>query len=98
MDNSPNSICEAQVAGLPVVASKVGGVSSLIDDGTTGLLVERYDYENLANQVIQLIENRDLYATISQGSRAAARKRHNREKIVANPLEAYEKVERSRLS
>jgi glycosyltransferase involved in cell wall biosynthesis len=89
MDNSPNSVCEAQVAGLPVIASNVGGVSSLIEDGKTGLLVKRYDYENLAKQVMRLTYDKYLYESISRNARTVARRRHNRETIVSNTLEAY---------
>jgi glycosyltransferase involved in cell wall biosynthesis len=92
MDNSPNSVCEAQVAGLPVIASNVGGVSSLIADGKTGLLVKRYDYENLAKQVMRLTNDKYLYESISRNARTVARRRHNRETIVSNTLEAYKYI------
>jgi glycosyltransferase involved in cell wall biosynthesis len=96
MDNSPNSVCEAQVAGLPVVASNVGGVSSLIEDGKTGLLVKRYDYKNLANQVMRLTNDKNLYESISQNARTVARKRHHRDTIVSKTLDAYAFVMNSR--
>ena len=38
IDNSPNALCEALLVGIPTVASYVGGVPSLIDDGREGLL------------------------------------------------------------
>jgi len=92
MDNSPNSICEAQVAGLPVVASNVGGVKSLIENGQTGLLVDRYDHTELANQVINLKENPKIYQYISHNSRLVARQRHQKKTIVERTINAYSQV------
>lgn len=37
-ENSPNSVCEAQILGVPVVASRVGGTDSLVEHGKTGFL------------------------------------------------------------
>jgi glycosyltransferase involved in cell wall biosynthesis len=89
MDNSPNSVCESQIAGLPVVAAKVGGVDSLIKDQETGLLVNRYDHKGLSNQISRLLEDGRLYRKISENSREVARTRHDREKIVSNTMNIY---------
>jgi len=95
MDNSPNSICEAQVSGLPVIASDVGGVGSLITDGDTGMLVKRYDADGLADKVCRLAADPALYRSISERSRSLALQRHNREKIVNNTLEIYQNLAKS---
>lgn len=92
MDNSPNSICEAQVSGLPVIASEVGGVSSLIEDGLTGLFVKRYDHLGIADQICRLVYDKGLYNSISTTSRSVSRLRHSRKIIVSNTLEAYEAI------
>jgi glycosyltransferase involved in cell wall biosynthesis len=92
MDNSPNSICEAQVSGLPVIASDVGGVGSLIEDEASGLLVERYDHLGIVAAVRRLKQEPTLYHKISENSKAIARNRHNRKTIVEKTLSAYEKV------
>jgi glycosyltransferase involved in cell wall biosynthesis len=94
MDNSPNSICEAQVSGLPVIASKVGGVSSLIKNEVTGLFVNRYDHLGLTDQICRLLNDINLYRTISDNSKNVARKRHNRETIVGNTLKTYNELAR----
>ena len=39
VDNSPNSVCEAQMLSLPIIACNVGGVSSIVKDNMTGTLV-----------------------------------------------------------
>lgn len=50
IDNSPNSVCEAQYLGVPVIATNVGGVSSLIDNGMNGILVQSHDAYMLAGK------------------------------------------------
>ena len=54
IDNSPNSVCEAQVLGVPVVATNVGGVASIIEEGKTGFLVPANDPVSLASRMIDL--------------------------------------------
>lgn len=39
IDNSPNALCEAMILGLPCIASYVGGISSLMKNGESGILV-----------------------------------------------------------
>jgi glycosyltransferase involved in cell wall biosynthesis len=95
MDNSPNSVCEAQVSGLPVIATDVGGVGSLITDNETGMLVKRYDAAGLADKVCRLAEDKSLYRCISEKSRSLARERHNRRKIVDNTIEIYHQLAKS---
>lgn len=92
IDNSPNSVCEAQVCGLPVIASNVGGVSSLIRNNETGLLVERYQTAELARMVTLLKEEPELYRRISAQSRAEARVRHDPEDIAQKTLNIYTQV------
>lgn len=43
IDNSPNSVCEAQMLGISCIGTNVGGVSSIIEDGKTGFLVPAND-------------------------------------------------------
>ena len=47
MENSPNAICEAMASGLPCIASRVGGIPSIIKDGHSGLLFETENFRNL---------------------------------------------------
>ncbi len=88
IDNSPNSISEAQLVGLPVVASDVGGVSSLIDSGDTGLLTT-LDTESIYNAVKRLVTDKSLWQYISANGIAVARDRHNPEDITNNTIEIY---------
>jgi hypothetical protein len=53
---SPTAIFDAMAAGLPVVASRVGGIPELVADGVTGLLVPPADPDALAAAVLDLLD------------------------------------------
>jgi len=91
VDNSPNSVCEAQVAGLPVVASDVGGVRSLIEDGATGLLCTLAP-ASIAQQVQRLYHDPGLRQRLATQAAAVARLRHDPATIVARTLAIYRAV------
>lgn len=91
IDNSPNSVCEAQVSGLPVIATDVGGVSSLIEDNVTGLLIGR-DPSDIENAVHKLYHDKSLWDAISNMSKEVARKRHNKNTILEHTLKMYKTI------
>lgn len=59
-EGTPTSIMEAMAAGLPIVATKVGGIPYLIKEGENGLLVEEKNSEALARAIIKLLEDKNL--------------------------------------
>lgn len=77
IDNSPNSICEAQLLGVPVLATHVGGISSLVKDGKTGILFPANAPYTLANLINKLQNNRELLERLSKNSIDEAQRRHN---------------------
>jgi glycosyltransferase involved in cell wall biosynthesis len=78
IENSPNSLGEAQLLGVPCVASYVGGIPDMVDDGVTGLLYRFGEVEMMA-QHIGAIFNDDLLATkLSEHGIKAATLRHDR--------------------
>lgn len=73
IENSPNSLGEAMLLGLPCVASKVGGVPSLAADGKTALLYPAEDSKALADQLLRVLGDSALAAGLGKAaSRAAA--------------------------
>jgi glycosyltransferase involved in cell wall biosynthesis len=91
IDNSPNSICEAQLSGLPVIATDVGGVSSLIKNKETGLLIDK-SIESIEKVVEFLFNNDDIRDVISNNSRTVARKRHNNFDILEQTVKMYQEI------
>ena len=89
IDNSPNSVCEAQVIGLPVVATNVGGVSSLIDDGETGLLTT-LEPAAIARHALALWHRPELRHQLATQAQAVARQRHEPTTIVRETLAMYQ--------
>lgn len=91
IDNSPNTVCEAQMVGLPVVASDVGGVRALIEPGRTGLLSSLEPTE-LAAQVLALYQNPELTASLRHHARQVALERHDPDTIVQRTLAIYHTI------
>lgn len=91
VDNSPNSLCEAQLLGLPCVACRVGGVPSLIEDGLTGLLTPSGDPDAMAAKLLGL-QDAAQRERLGRAAAGAAARRHNPETILRDLLEAYNTV------
>lgn len=89
IDNSPNSLCEAQYLGVPVISTNVGGISSLIKDGNDGFLVPANDPYYLASKIVQLHMNFSLLSRISSKARENAQRRHLKENVLNQVIQAY---------
>lgn len=77
IDNSPNSLCEAMMLGVPVVATAVGGVPTLATDGTDALLVQDGDHRALAGAMLEIVSSPQHAAALGMHARATARRRHD---------------------
>ncbi|MFV5685830.1 glycosyltransferase [Flavobacterium sp. GB2R13] len=92
IDNSPNSICEAQLIGLPVISTNVGGISSLIQDGIDGFLVPSNEPHMLAYKIIELTIAPTNLMRISSNAISTAHKRHDKSIIKNSLLSIYKEV------
>lgn len=82
IDNSPNSLCEAQVLGCTPVSTNVGGIPSLIRNGETGYLVPANDPYQLAYLLEYLYLHPEQNISIGEAAKKDALERHNPDKIV----------------
>lgn len=92
IDNSPNSICEAQIIGCPVIASNVGGVGSLIKDGETGFLYPYNEPHTLAFRIIDLAKNGSLLTKVSKNSVQTAIARHDPTTVAETVWNVYHEI------
>lgn len=92
IDNSPNSICEAQLLALPIISTDVGGISSLIEHMETGVLVPSNDPYSLVSFIVFLLKNSDIAASLGQKSLEVASKRHNPDNIIKDLLFVYKEL------
>lgn len=92
IENSPNSLAEAMLVGMPCVASYVGGIPDMIYDKETGLLYPVEDVPLLANKIRTLFLNDELATRLGHQAALVARERHDPDAIVNQLLKAYASV------
>lgn len=83
---------EAQSSGIPVVASKTGGIPEIIHDKKTGLLFDEEDDEQLAQVLEKLISDKDLYNNLSEQARQDVEMNLSTEAISKRMLSLYKQV------
>lgn len=102
LENSPNTVGEAQLLGVPVVASMAGGIPDMIADGRDGLLFQTGNVQALANQIEALWDRSKgadglcLAERISNEARKRARMTHDSENNYLRLLEIYRAIEESK--
>jgi glycosyltransferase involved in cell wall biosynthesis len=92
IENSPNSVCEAMILGVPIIATYAGGTSNLIRNGTEGILIQDGDPYSFAGAILELCKDNDLKTKISYNAEAKAREKHNRIRVLQDLLKIYETV------
>jgi glycosyltransferase involved in cell wall biosynthesis len=83
-------IIEAMACGLPVVATRGGGIPEIVEDGKTGFLVERGDPDTLAEAIVSLIQNQRLRDSIGNAGRQCVLEGFTWDRISEDLLSAYD--------
>ncbi len=83
------SIMEAMAAGVPVVASSVGGIPSLIENNRTGLLVEPAKPEKIAGAIIELLRNKEKSGQLAVRAREFITREFSLEKMAEETQKIY---------
>ncbi|HEY5463251.1 MAG TPA: glycosyltransferase family 4 protein [Hanamia sp.] len=92
IENSSNSLSEAMLIGMPIIASNVGGTSSMIQNERDGLLVQEGESFSTAAAIIELVKHWKLAIEYGKNARCTALKRHNRKLIVSELISVYKKI------
>jgi len=92
IDNSPNSLVEAMLVGVPSVATFVGGIPSLMRNEIEGWLVPDSDAISLAGKIAFALEHRDLCIKMGQNARARSIVRNDPTAIAGKMAEIYKQV------
>jgi glycosyltransferase involved in cell wall biosynthesis len=88
----PNAILEAAAAGVPVVATNVGGTAELVADGSTGHLVEPGDIQAMAEAIISLAASPEHRVELGAAARVLVADRFGMDRFVAETIALYEQV------
>jgi glycosyltransferase involved in cell wall biosynthesis len=92
IETLPISILEAMRAGLPVIASDVGGISEEVVDGETGLLVPAGSVEELSNALKRLLADRELRLAMGSAGRRRFERVFQADRMIERTQELYEEV------
>lgn len=75
-ENMPNTVIEAYANGKPVVASRIGSLAEIVEDGKTGLLFEVKNAEDMAEKLRRLIEDESLVFNLGKNAREECIKKY----------------------
>jgi glycosyltransferase involved in cell wall biosynthesis len=91
-DALPTVLIEALAAGIPIVASNVGGVPEIVEDGVNGLLVSPENPAELTRACLQILQNREFASQIIQAGNAFVQQRFNISVQIDQLIRIYEEV------
>lgn len=92
IENSPNSLCEAMILGVPNITSYVGGIPSLVKAGKSSLVYQSDAPYSLASAIMNVFESENLATKMSQESIKMATLRHKKSEIVEKMSYIYSDI------
>jgi glycosyltransferase involved in cell wall biosynthesis len=91
-EGCPLSVIEAMAAGVPVVATSVGGVPEVVEDGVTGIVTTPGRADELARGLAALLADGRAAAQMGAAGRSRAAERYSRERMAAATEEVYARI------
>ena len=88
----PVCLMEAQATGLPVVASAVGSVDKVVNNGSSGFLVQAGDVEALSEKLIYLIEHPEIWPEMGRAGRAYVEANYDINKLNDRLVDIYQEL------
>jgi len=90
MEGTPVALSEASIAGLPVISTFHAGIPDVIVHGKTGLLSHEHDVEDMANNMLQVLNDKELAKKMGASGKQYMRENFSLDKhikILQNLLE-----------
>ncbi|MBQ3163715.1 MAG: glycosyltransferase family 4 protein [Lachnospiraceae bacterium] len=95
IENSPNSVGEAMLLGVPIVSADVGGVHNLLTHNRDGILYDKNKPQQMKEAILRIFEDDKLAMSFSSNARDHAQKTHDAEKNYRRLLEIYHDINHS---
>jgi len=89
IENSSNAVAEAQLLGMPVIATYAGGTGSIVKDGETGILIQDGDPWSLAGSIMDLFADPEMMVQLGERAHRVAAKRHDPARIYSDIKSIY---------
>ena len=83
---------EAQACEVPVIATRIGGIPEVINDGESGYLSDVGDVEKMSADTLVLLRNEELRRAFGEKGRELAVQRYSTDKIIPQYIAFYEKI------
>jgi len=91
-EGMPNVLMEAGAAGLPVVATAVGGALELVEDGVNGFLVPPDNIDSMVEKLEKLLRDPDARRRMGQAGREKMRREFRVSAMVSHMMQVYEEM------
>lgn len=88
----PISIIEAMRAGMPIIASDVGGVNELVQDGVNGFLIPRGNISELVEKLKYILDHKELIKSMGEASRKIYEEEYTADRMNQKILSVYNEV------
>lgn len=97
-DGTPLSIMEAAACSLPIVSTRIGGISELVSDGQSGFLIEEKSSNAIARSILEFIQQPSLREKFGFNGRLLMQKRFALSKYEKNICKIYKSLKNTELS
>jgi glycosyltransferase involved in cell wall biosynthesis len=88
----PVAIVEAMASGIPVITTNIRGPIEMIENGVTGLIIKKGNFEELAKSIIRVLSDDNFREKLSKNARDSAEKMYSPQKITERVLAIYNEV------
>lgn len=92
IENSPNSVCEAMLIGMPIIASYAGGTCSILEHKKEGYLIQDGDSFSLAGAIMSISQNFEIAKQWGIEANKRALVRHNPQNVQNEYINIYRKI------